>query len=127
MSFETWFQYSLPFGVAVTGSNGYSYVFDMCGELGQGHDNLGLTTLAYSQSMFYLIFPTGQTASQHLTVTSLVASPGNWQHGVLTIDQYDPADFGLNRANCAIYLNGARILTQNCDVPAWTIRSNNYL
>ena len=131
MSFECWFLYYAPLRPSLAGTiaNGYDYVFSTGGVIGQNSNNIGLTTVGWTAQMMYVDFLGATT--QHVTDTAgtiVVATPGVWQHFVLSIQQLNASvPSGNAAASCTIYISGKAAWTQACNVPQWVLRPNAFL
>ena len=131
LSFETWHLFYSPLRTSLPGTiaNGYDYVFSFGGIIGQNSNNLGLTTIGWGSQLMYVDYLNATT--QHVTDpagTIVVATPGKWQHMVLSLQQLNPSvTSGTGAANCSIFISGQLAYSMLCNVPQWVARPNGYL
>ena len=134
ISFESWFYYN-PAGFSNFGpGSGYQYVFSTSGELGQGNNNFGFTTVATSISLMVSDwFGTSSTGS-HITDSyssptgaRVIAYPGTWQHVIASVQPLSYNSFTATGSNITFYFNGQPVWSQLGPTPAWVIRSQDFL
>ena len=130
LSFETWFRYDPAGFVSQSLGSGYQYLWSTAGELGQGNNNLGFTTIAYTTAMMVSDFygtTTSHVTDSYPNAVLVVAKPGQWQHAIVSIAQLTPGNLGATGANCSLWFNGQLTWSQICSVPQWVLRPSAFL
>ena len=131
VSIEMSYMYSANAFTGVVG-NGYQYIFATSGELGQGNNNWGWTSVATAAtSMLSAWFNTSSTNSHitdsYTTPGKVIAYPGRWQHVIVSCQPLSFNNFGTLGSNYTIYYNGQPIWSQLGPTPAWVVRSQAFI
>ena len=133
VSFESWFYYN-PAGFSNFGTgNGYQYLLSTSGELGQGNNNFGFTTVGTLTSLMVSAFVGTSSTGSHITDSysaptgRVIAYPGSWQHVIVSVQPLSFGNFGATGANFTFYFNGQLVWSQLGAAPAWVIRSQDFL